>query len=179
MLPRGLDQVAKGRHPIWTAELHRSRGRCPGASTALNRGAEDLPFVEYQEGVAFQLLQVDIEAGLGVIRLRAEPGVTIQRHKHTGEVFAFTNAGSWRYLEYPEVNRAGSYLFEPAGAIHILHVPDSNEGITDVWFAVRGANLNLADDDSVENVVDTQAVLDIYLAQYEAGGLERPDVIGA
>lgn len=150
-----------------------------GAPTALHRGAEDLPFVEYQEGVTFQLLQVDIEAGLWVLRLRAEPGVTIQRHKHTGEVFAFTNSGSWRYLEYPEVNRAGSYLFEPAGAIHTLHVPDTNEGITDVWFAVRGANLNLAEDGGVESVVDAQAVLDIYLGQCEALGLGRPDVIGA
>ena len=82
--------------------------------------------------------------------------------------------GRWRYLEYPEVNRAGSYLFEPAGAIHTLHVPDTNQGITDVWFAVRGANLNLADDGSVESVVDARAVLDIYFAQCGAGGLDGP-----
>jgi hypothetical protein len=42
-----------------------------------------------------------------VVRLRAEPDVTIQRHRHTGEVFAFTIAGAWKYLEYPEVNVAG------------------------------------------------------------------------
>jgi 2,4'-dihydroxyacetophenone dioxygenase len=67
--------------------------------TALHRGEKELPFISYQEGVSIQLLQADVESGLWVVRLRAQPGVTIQRHKHTGEVFAFTIAGSWKYLE--------------------------------------------------------------------------------
>ncbi len=98
-----------------------------GISAALHRAEKDLPFVEYQEGVDFQLLQVDVEAGLWVIRARFNPGVTIQRHKHTSEVLAFTLKGSWKYLEYSQVNRAGSYLYEPAGSIHTLHVPGTNE----------------------------------------------------
>ena len=65
-----------------------------GPPPALHRGESDLPFVPYQEGVTFQLLQVDIEAGFFVVRVRGEPGRTIQRHKHTGEIFAFTSAGS-------------------------------------------------------------------------------------
>ena len=108
-----------------------------GAPQSLHRGENDLPFVPYQEGVLFQLLQVNTETGLWVIRVRFEPGVTIQRHRHTGEVFAFTIRGSWRYLEYPDINVAGSYLFEPAGAVHTLHVPATNKEITDVWFAIR------------------------------------------
>ena len=99
----------------------------PNVPAAFHRAEEELPFVPYQDGVVFQLLQVNIEAGLWVVRVRFEPGVTIQRHRHTGEVFAFTLSGSWHYLEYPDVNTAGSYLFEPAGAIHTLHVPDSND----------------------------------------------------
>ncbi|MBC7926931.1 MAG: 2,4'-dihydroxyacetophenone dioxygenase family protein [Bryobacteraceae bacterium] len=86
----------------------------PGIPAALHRAEKDLPFVEFQEGVDFQLLHVDVEAGTWVIRARFQPGVTIQRHKHTGEVFAFTLKGFWKYLEYPEVNVAGSYLYEPA-----------------------------------------------------------------
>src|SRR6478672_12452213 len=85
-----------------------------GLPLALHRGESDLPFVPYQEGVNFQLNQVDIDAGFFVVRLRGEPGNTIPRHKHTGEIFAFTLAGSWRYLEYPEINLAGSFLYEPA-----------------------------------------------------------------
>ena len=151
----------------------------PGIPTALHRAEKDLPFVEYQEGVVFQLLQADIEAGLWVIRVRFQPGVTIQRHKHTGEVFAFTLTGSWKYLEYPQVNNPGSYLYEPAGSIHTLHVPDTNTEVTDAWFAIHGANLNLDDQGNVESVLDAGAVLGIYLAACEKSGQGRPDVIGA
>ena len=151
----------------------------PEIPKALHRAEKDLPFVEYQEGVVFQLLQADVEAGLWVVRVRFQPGVTIQRHKHTGEVYAFTLKGSWNYLEYPEVNTAGSYLFEPAGSIHTLHVPASNSEVTDVWFAIRGANLNLDDAGNVESVLDAGAVLEIYRAQCEKSGHEHPDVIGA
>jgi len=146
---------------------------------ALHRGENALPFVPYQEGVTFQLLQADVETGLWVIRVRFEPGVTIQRHKHTGEVFGFTLRGAWKYLEYPDVNTAGSYLYEPAGSVHTLHVLESNKEITDAWFAIRGANLNLDDKGNVESVLDAGAVLDIYLSHFRGSGVPAPDVIGA
>lgn len=151
----------------------------PGVPASFHRGEEELPFVPYQEGVVFQLLQVDIESGLWVARVRFDPGVTIQRHKHTGEVLAFTLSGSWRYLEYPEVNTAGSYLYEPAGSVHTLHVPDTNDGVTDVWFAIRGANLDLDDDGNVIAVVDAGAVLEIYRSGCREKGILDADVIGA
>lgn len=146
---------------------------------ALHRSESELPFVTYQEGVAFQLLQVDIEAGLWVVRVRFQPGSTIQRHKHTGEVFAFTLKGAWKYLEYPEVNTAGSYLFEPAGSVHTLHVLKSNQEVTDAWFAVRGANLNLDEQGNVESVLDAATVLEVYLARCREEGHPPPNVIGA
>jgi len=151
----------------------------PGIPEALHRAEKDLPFVEYQEGVVFQFLQADVATGLWVIRVRFQPGVTIQRHRHTGEVFAFTIRGSWNYVEYPELNTAGSYLFEPAGSIHTLYVPGSNKEVTDVWFAIRGANLNLDEAGNVESVLDAGAVLEIYRARCEKSGLAHPDVIGA
>ena len=146
---------------------------------AFHRSESELPFVTYQEGVVFQLLHVDIEAGKWVIRVRFQPGCTIQRHKHTGEVFAFTIKGAWKYLEYPEVNTAGSYLFEPAGSIHTLHVLESNSDITDAWFAIHGANLNLDDQGNVESVLDAAAALEIYLDRCRAEGHSAPKVIGA
>jgi 2,4'-dihydroxyacetophenone dioxygenase len=146
---------------------------------ALHRAASELPFVPFDD-FQIQLLQVNIEAGLWVVRTRFEPGTTLQRHKHTGEVFALTYSGSWHYLEYPkDVNRAGSYLYEPAGSIHTLHVPKTNTEVTDVWFAIRGANLNLAADGSVESVLDAGAVLEGYLGLCAAHGLGRPAVMGA
>ena len=150
-----------------------------GLPLSLHRGEEELPFVPYQEGVVFQLLQVNVEADLWVVRVRFDPGVTIQRHRHTGEVYAFTLSGSWRYLEYPEINTAGSYLYEPAGAIHTLHVPDSNDKVTDVWFAIHGANLDLDSDGNVETVLDAGTVLEIYRSQCKEQGFDSPNVIGA
>lgn len=146
--------------------------------TAIHRGESELPFVDVGDGTHLQVLHTDIEKGLWVVRTRYEPGVTIARHKHTGEVFAFTLAGSWKYLEYPEINRAGSYLYEPAGSIHTLHVPEDNEGLTDVWFAIYGANLNLDADGNVEMVIDAGLIREVYVGLCEAQGFAPPDVIG-
>ena len=146
---------------------------------AIHRGEEELPFVSLGDGTHLQLLQVDVEAGLWVVRTRFEAGVTIPKHKHTGEVFAFTLAGSWKYVEYPEVNTAGSYLYEPAGSIHTLTVPEANAGLTDVWFAIYGANLNFGPDGTtIESVVDAGFIRDAYFALCEAEGKPRPSVVG-
>ncbi len=147
--------------------------------TAIHRGEDELPFVDFAEGVRLQLLQVDIPLGLWVVRTRFEPGTTIQTHRHTGPVYAFTIAGSWKYLEYSEVNVAGSYLYEPAGSVHTLHVPPSVVGVTDVWFAIYGANLNLDDQGNVVAVIDAGFVRDLYFGACEMSGLPRPSVVGA
>ena len=142
--------------------------------SALHRGEKELPFVSYQEGMSFQLLHADIEKGLWVVRVKAQPGVTLQRHKHTGEVFAYTIAGSWKYLEYPEVNMSGSYLYEPAGSVHTLQCIEND---TQVWFHMYGVNLNLDADGNVESVADGAGALAFYLAMCESMGLPRPDVL--
>jgi 2,4'-dihydroxyacetophenone dioxygenase len=145
---------------------------------ALHRGEDELPFVNLGDGTHLQLLQVNIELGLWVIRSKFEPGTTVPTHKHTGEVYAFTRSGSWKYLEYPEINVAGSYLYEPAGSVHTLTVPEENTELTDVWFAIYGANLNLDADGNVEMVIDAGLVRDTYFALCEAEGHGRPPVIG-
>ena len=115
------------------------------APTAILRREEDLPFVEIGDGSTLQVLQVDLAAGIWIIRNKFTPGMSVQRHRHTGSVYAFTNAGAWHYLESAdEVNVAGSYLFEPAGSVHTLHVLDDNTEPTDVWFTIHGANLTLS-----------------------------------
>ena len=146
--------------------------------SALHRAESELPFVTFFEGLDFQLLQASVENGLWVVRTRFQPNVTIPTHRHTGEVFAVTFSGSWRYLEYPEVNRAGSYLYEPAGSQHTLHVPASNTEVTDVWFAIRGANLNLDEQGNVASVWDATFMIETYLGLCEQAGYGRPAVIG-
>jgi quercetin dioxygenase-like cupin family protein len=145
---------------------------------ALHRSQSDNPFVDLGDGSTLQLMQVDIEAGLWVIRTRFSPGYRVQTHKHTGEVFAFTMSGSWKYEEYPEVNSAGSYLYEPAGSIHTLIVPDTNTDPTDVWFAIYGANLNLDEAGNITGIIDAGTILQAYLMLCDVQGLGIPNVIG-
>ena len=110
-----------------------------GVPTAILRQAEELPFVDLGDGSTLQLLQVDVDAGLWVIRTIFSPGMTVDTHKHTGTVNAFTMSGSWLYLEYPDaINVAGSYLFEPAGSIDTPSALEyrslsRNAAITSAW----------------------------------------------
>ncbi len=133
--------------------------------TAIHRAEGELPFVRFPDSVRMQLLQVDLATGVWIVRSLFPAGVTVQTHRHTGHVYAFTRAGSWRYLEGPgALNVAGSYLFEPAGSVHTLHVPAGNEGDTDVSFVIHGAILNLTPDGDVDEVIDAASVLCGYRA---------------
>ena len=151
----------------------------PQGPPTVHRGEKDLPFVQAGEGNDLQLLQVDLAQGIWIVRNRFDPGTMVQTHKHTGHVYAFTLSGSWHYIESPEsVNTAGSYLYEPAGSVHTLMVPDTNTEPTDVWFTVYGANLNLGENGQVELVVDAPFMLEIYRALCkEQHGLEDPPVV--
>src|SRR5215212_2279560 len=143
---------------------------------AVMRSESDCPMVKAGEGVKLQLLKVDIEVGLWVIRNLFEPGARVQTHKHTGQVFAFTQSGCWKYDEYPELMTAGTYLFEPAGSIHTLIVPEDNTEVTDVWFAIYGANLNLDADGNVESVSDAETILRSYRSRCRKMGIDDPPV---
>ena len=149
------------------------------APTAIHRGESALPFVDIGEGATLQLLQVDLANGVWVIRNHFQPGYAVQTHKHTGHVYAFTQRGSWHYLESADqVNTAGSYLYEPAGSIHTLKVGDDNDGVTDVWFTIHGANLNLDADGNVEMVIDAHGMYELYkIFCAEQFGMPEPPVV--
>jgi len=141
-------------------------------------GDDELPWVTVDDGVELKVLQVDLARGLWIIRNRFRPGVQIPTHRHTGDVYGVTISGAWKYLEYDFVNRAGSWLFEPAGSVHTLSVPAENTEPTEVVFVINGSNLDLSPEGDVVMVVDAALVLEVYLAQCEAEGHGRPAVIG-
>jgi 2,4'-dihydroxyacetophenone dioxygenase len=145
--------------------------------TAIHRGDDELPWVDIGEGSLLKVLQIKEREGLWVIRNRFQPGYRVQTHKHTGPVYAFTTSGAWKYKESDFVNRAGSFLYEPAGSVHTLVVPDDNTEPTDVFFAIWGANLNLDADGKVESIVDAGGILQAYYMLCEAEGLPKPDVV--
>ena len=144
---------------------------------AVHLGNDEIPWVDTGSGVEIKLVQANIDLGLWIVRNRFAPGTVVQKHKHTGQVFGYTLTGAWKYAEYPYVNRAGSFLFEPAGSEHTLTVLDDNTELTDVWFQIYGANLNLDADGNVESITDAGGIYQAYMMLCEAQGLGRPNVL--
>ena len=118
--------------------------------TAIHVGEDELPWIDNGEGTRLKVLVAKVSEGMWIIRAKFAPGVRVPTHKHTGQVFAYTLSGAWKYEESEYVNTAGSFLFEPAGSKHTLIVPDDNTEDTDIWFQIHGANLNLDADGNVE-----------------------------
>ena len=142
--------------------------------SAVHIGAYDLPFVELPDGSQLKVIQVKEAEGLRIVENVFRAGYEVHRHKHTGPVYAYTTSGAWCYKEYDYVNRAGSFLYEPAGSVHTLTAIEDD---TDVWFHMYGANLNLDAHGNVESVTDGTSAYHGYMAMCEAQGLGRPPVI--
>jgi len=144
------------------------------APTAVHVGADELPFVDIGDGSKLKVIQVKETEGLWIVENLFQAGYEVQRHRHTGPVYAYTTSGAWRYKEYDDVNRAGSFLYEPAGSVHTLQCIEDD---THVWFQMYGANLNLDGDGNVESVFDGAGTLEAYYMLCEAEGLPRPNVL--
>jgi 2,4'-dihydroxyacetophenone dioxygenase len=142
--------------------------------TAVHVGADELPWVDIGEGSKLKVIQVKEAEGLWIVENVFQAGYEVQRHRHTGPVYAYTTSGAWRYKEYDYVNRAGSFLYEPANSVHTLQCVEDE---THVWFQMYGANLNLDAEGNVESVLDGPGTLAAYYALCEAEGLPRPDVL--
>ena len=153
-----------------------------GVPEALHIGTNDRPFADDfgLPGVSLQLLHADVESATFAVRIRFAPGVQLPPHHHTGSVYAYTLAGEWCYLEYPDTpaSTAGSYLFEPPGAVHTLKVADHNDGPTDVVFVVTGAMLILDDDRNVIAVLDAASHLRDWPVALREQGKNVPELIG-
>lgn len=166
--------------PISAATTQKPAPMVPlhGLMEAIHRGDGDIPFVDLGGGNLYQLLHVDLRQGLWVMRMKLQPGFEVQRHYHTGQVFAVTLAGKWLYKEYPEmVNQKGSYLFEPAHSVHTLFVPSDNQEETDIWFAIYGANVNVDEHGTVTGVDDAQSSLAGFEQLCREAGVSSENVI--
>ncbi|MEL0315645.1 MAG: 2,4'-dihydroxyacetophenone dioxygenase family protein [Halieaceae bacterium] len=139
---------------------------------------QDLPWVDLPDGSQLQVLQVDLNQNLWVVRNRFKPGFQIDTHYHTGPVFAVTHSGEWFYAEYPDkVNDAGSYLYEPAHSVHTLTVaPDASEDAV-VTFMIFGSNVNVDAEGNVISILDAQTVLFLYQQLCKAAGTSADNVL--
>src|SRR5918998_4006215 len=127
--------------------------------TAIHVGADELPWVDIGGGSKLKVIQVKETEGLWIVENLFQSGYEVQRHRHTGPVYAYTTSGAWKYKECDYVNRAGSFLYEPANSVHTLQCVEDG---THVWFQMYGANLNLDADGNVESVLDGAGTLEAY-----------------
>ena len=141
---------------------------------AIHLGADELPFVDYGGGNMMKVLLIDEAESLWIVENIFKAGFETQTHRHTGPVFGYTVSGAWKYKEYDYVNRAGSFLYEPANSVHTLTVLEDN---TQVWFQMYGVNINLDDDGNITGIADGAGALASYIALCEAAGYGRPNVL--
>ena len=130
-------------------------------------------------GIRLKLLMADIEGQRFAVRMQFAPGLTALPHKHTGEVHAFTLAGRWNYLEYPDSpdNVTGSYLFEPPGTTHTLQISAEASEPTDVLFVIYGAMLHIGEDGAIVGVTDAASCLAEYPRLLAEQGNTVPETI--
>jgi|EndMetStandDraft_8_1072994.scaffolds.fasta_scaffold673168_1 2,4'-dihydroxyacetophenone dioxygenase len=146
----------------------------PEASDALHRSADELPWVDMGGSNMMRVAYVDPGEGLWIVQNIFQAGFEVLTHRHTGPVFGYTISGAWKYKEYDYVNRAGSFLYEPAGSVHTLECIEDD---TLAWFHMSGSNLNLDADGEIVSVTDGMGSLQAYYESCEAQGLPRPNVI--
>lgn len=145
--------------------------------SAQHIGDDDFPWADTGQGIRIKVLQVRESEGLWVVRNEFAPGIELQTHRHSGQVFGVTFSGRWGYRESPELNTAGSYLFEPANSVHTLYTPEDNDGPTDVVFIISGVNINLDEHGEVDSITSGASTLAGYYAMLDAAGIERPPVL--
>ncbi|MGP0032693.1 MAG: 2,4'-dihydroxyacetophenone dioxygenase family protein [Acidimicrobiales bacterium] len=144
------------------------------APTAVHLGAEEVPFVAMGGGNMIRVLQMREKESLWIIENIFQAGFEVATHRHTGPVWGYTRSGAWKYKEYEYINRANSFLYEPAGSVHTLQCVEDD---TRVWFHMYGVNLNLDADGNIESVSDGPGTLAFYFAMCEEQGLGRPPVL--
>jgi|TARA_R110002072_G_scaffold18083_1_gene68089 2,4'-dihydroxyacetophenone dioxygenase len=141
---------------------------------AVHIGRDDLPYVDIGDGSQLRVLQVKPKEGLWIVENIFQAGYEVDKHKHTGPVWGYTRSGAWKYKEYDYVNRAGSFLYEPAGSVHTLQCIEDD---TQVWFQMYGSNINLDEQGNITSVVDGAMTLEFYLAMCADLGLPTPNVL--
>lgn len=137
-------------------------------------GLADVPWVDNPRfpRTRQRLLQCDLDAGFTVSHGIMPAGLRVGTHRHDGAVHMFTLSGAWEYLEHEFVNVAGSYLYEPPGSVHTLHVLDDAD--SEVLSIVHGRVEYVDARGEVIAVSDAASTLRVYLEACEAAGIPAP-----
>ena len=138
-------------------------GSYVGASEA------DSPWVPFGDNAAIRHLAFDVRQNVycNILWIKG-PGV-IGTHKHRGMVWAIGLEGSFRYLEYPWVCRAGEFITEMPGAAHTLVTDDPNGMKALFW--MQGANEFYDENGNFVETLDVWWFMNHYETYCEEQGL--------
>lgn len=125
-------------------------------------------------GMRLWPLMLDPEGGVWVLYARYGAGTRMPTHFHTGQVHVFTTKGRWAYEEYPDdPQTAGSYLYEPPGTVHTLHIAD-DEPVTEGFMVVTGVNINFDDEGNYLSTDHAGSMEELLLKLAKAQGVALP-----
>ena len=114
----------------------------------LGSGEDESPWIPLadssatENGAFLRMLSFDVRTNSFAVVLWVKGGAVIGRHRHRGTVDGYVLEGSWRYLEYDWVARAGDFIHESPGVVHTLV---SDDGMKTVFFL--NGPLEFYDDD--------------------------------
>src|SRR5271163_4551787 len=128
------------------------------------------PWVPFNENSAIRHLAFDVRSNMYANVLWVKQGGVLGRHRHNGRVFGYTLEGSWRYLEYDWVAKAGSYVRESPGVTHTL-VSDDPNGMKTMFF-MNGSLEFRDDDDNLLETLDVFWFIDHYVSHCRKHGIK-------
>ncbi len=138
---------------------------------------ESLAWATMAPGIEIRMLRVGGDSGNYTLMTRFAPGTVLPRHRHRGEVHAYTIQGRWFYKEYDWVAEAGSYIYEPPGSVHTLSVSEDNDGPTLVIFTIDQGLELLDDTGKVIHVEEAHSMQAMYAMVLQNQGDPPPDAV--
>jgi hypothetical protein len=144
---------------------------------ALPVDVEAFPWATFFPGIEVKLLRACEVTASYTLLARFAPGTILPKHRHFGEVQAYTLQGSWHYKEYEWVAKAGSLVYEEPGSTHTLHVPDDATEPAVILFVVTGGMALLTDEDDVFMLEDVPAMRERYAETLRDQGMSIPKVL--
>ena len=111
---------------------------------------ESSPWVPFVPSVFIKHLTFDVRSSSAANVLWVQAGGELGRHRHRGPVSGYVLEGSWRYLEYNWVGKAGDFVRESPGRTHTLY---SEHGMK-TFFWLNGPLEFLDEEERVTESVD-------------------------
>ena len=114
---------------------------------------EEMEWIPMGGGNSIKVLRVSDETRAWTALFRAEAGTVNPRHRHLGPADFYVISGSFEYRG--GFARAGSWVYEPAGALHEATThPEDTVYLANVW----GPIAMLDEDDKVLRVTDGSSI---------------------